>query len=127
MSGAMSDAGDAYEPAVGSTSSGTRDDAGVDGEIHRSEPAPTQPGTQDGPLLDMHDTTLTDQINGILAQTRADLGEESTDRYAEVLRQRFADTGIEVPDDRITSLAERASGGADSGDGAAAPDGTGSL
>lgn len=122
MSGTADDvegAGAAYEPAAGSEPSGTQDDAGVGGEIHRAEPEPTPPGTQDGPLLDTHDTTLSDQVEGILVQTRADLGEESTDRYAEVLRQRFADTGIEVPDDRMASLAERAAGRGSSGDGGA--------
>lgn len=76
-----------------------------------AEPPPeSSTGTQDGPLLAQHETTTTEQIDGILAQTRADLGDESAARYAEVLRQRFTDSGMAITDEQIADLAKQGSG-----------------
>ncbi len=63
------------------------------------------PGTQNEPAMDMHSTTDEDRIAGIVAQTRSDVGDAGEDRIADVLRQRFADTGIDVGDDRVRALA----------------------
>lgn len=61
--------------------------------------------TQDAPAMDMHGTTTEDRITGIVAQTRSDVGDAPPERIADVLRQRFADTGIDVGDDRVRALA----------------------
>lgn len=78
-------------------------------------PPEANTGTQDGPLLAQNQASTTDQIEGILAQTHADLGSESESRYAEVLRQRFDDASIELTDDKIRDLARRAGATADDG------------
>lgn len=81
------------------------------GEAHTDdEPAPAPvPGTQNAPAQDMHDTTAEDQIAGIVAQTRADVGDADESRIADVLRQRFEQTGIRVADDRVAALAAEVS------------------
>jgi hypothetical protein len=61
--------------------------------------------TQDAPAMDMHGTTDEDRISGIVAQTRADLGDAPEERIADVLRQRFTETGTDIGDDRIRALA----------------------
>ena len=53
---------------------------------------------QDEPVLEQNDATIQDQLDGIAAQTRVDLGDESHDRYEEVLRQRL--DGCRHPDHR---------------------------
>ncbi|MFL2001144.1 hypothetical protein [Microbacterium sp. A1-JK] len=69
------------------------------------DPTPvTEPGTQNEPVQDMHDTTDEDKIIGIVAQTRQDVGGKGERRIAEVLRQRFRETGVDVADDRIAAL-----------------------
>lgn len=68
-------------------------------------PAGGSPGTQDEPAMDMHDTTDEERVSGIVAQTRADVGDASEERIADVLRQRFTETGTDVGDDRIRALA----------------------
>lgn len=69
--------------------------------------APTagSPGTQDEPIMDMHEATDEERVSGIVAQTRADVGDASEERIADVLRQRFTETGTDVGDDRIRALA----------------------
>jgi hypothetical protein len=62
-------------------------------------------GTQDAPAMDMHPATDEDKIAGIVAQTRHDVGDKPESRIADVLRQRFADIGLNVGDDRIAALA----------------------
>jgi hypothetical protein len=62
-------------------------------------------GTQDAPAMDMHGTTTEERVDGIVAQTRMDVGDAPAERIADVLRQRFADTGIDVGDDRVRALA----------------------
>lgn len=46
-----------------------------------------------------------ERIAGIVAQTRADVGHQGVERVAEVLRQRFAESGIDVAPERVTALA----------------------
>jgi hypothetical protein len=75
------------------------------GAVADESPTAPAPGTQNAPAQDMHDTTDEDKIAGIVAQTRADVGEKDETRIADVLRQRFSDTGIHVADDRVAALA----------------------
>src|SRR5215207_2684062 len=80
-----------------------RSDAGVGGAVvDESSPSTGRPDdgeTQDEPTLEQNDRTTQDQLDGIAMQTRADLGNESQDRYEEVLRQRLRDTGISLSDE----------------------------
>ena len=69
-------------------------------------PAQAVPEQQE-PVLAQNDASVGEKVDGILAQTRVDVGSESVDRIAEVLRQRFHDSGISLPDDRIGELAQR--------------------
>jgi len=84
--------------------------AGVGGAIH-SESGDNPAGVQDEPVLEQNAATTQDQIAGIVAQTRADLGSETDERYAEVLRQRLEDAGIQMTDDDVQSLSGEASPG----------------
>lgn len=68
-------------------------------------------GVQTEPLMEQNVTTPTAQLDGIAAQTRADLGGESDERYQDVLRQRLVDAGISLTDDEVRSLARRAAPG----------------
>ncbi|QEW04168.1 hypothetical protein [Microbacterium lushaniae] len=63
------------------------------------------PGTQDAPAMDMHSATNEDRVEGIVAQTRVDVGDAPEERIADVLRQRFSETGTDIGDDRIRALA----------------------
>lgn len=75
------------------------------GAVSDETPAAPAPGTQNEPAQDMHDASDEDKIAGIVAQTRQDLGAEDQTRIADVLRQRFSDSGIHVADDRVAALA----------------------
>ncbi|WP_438354200.1 hypothetical protein [Microbacterium sp. CJ88] len=79
--------------------------AGTGGAIHPDARA-TSPSTQDQPAMDVDEAAVEDKIAGIAAQTRVDVGGEGAERIADVLRQRFADAGIEVSDDERARLAE---------------------
>lgn len=94
-----------------------RSDAGVGGAVYdeSEESRPDVPGTQNEPLLEQNDASTQEQLDGIAAQTRADLGDESQDRYQEVLRQRLADSGIQISDDEVSALAQRSAPGAGGG------------
>lgn len=93
-------------------SDGTRQSstAGVGGAIH-SESSDDPAGVQDEPVLEQNAATTQDQIAGIVAQTRADLGSETDERYAEVLHQRLEDAGIQMTDEDVRSLSGEASPG----------------
>jgi hypothetical protein len=82
-----------------------RSDAGVGGAVNRSDDAPRGEETQDEPVLAQNQATRQEKIDGIVAQTRVDLGGETDERYAEVLRQRFVDSGIEMTDEDRQRLA----------------------
>lgn len=58
------------------------------------------------PVLDQNPASDGDKIEGILAQTRVDVGSEDTARIAEVLRQRFTDAGIVVTDSQLADFAK---------------------
>jgi hypothetical protein len=96
-----------------------RSDAGVGGEVvDESSPASgpgSAEGTQDEPALDQNQRSTQDQLDGIAMQTRADLGDESQDRYEEVLRQRLRDAGIQLTDDDVRALAQRSASGGGGG------------
>lgn len=61
---------------------------------------------QNEPAMEMNETTTSEKIDGIVAQTRADHATDGADRIADVLRQRFADAGIDLSDDEISRLAQ---------------------
>ena len=92
-----------------------RSDAGVGGAVHHEggesdAPAPGE-AVQDEPVLEQNNATTQEKLDGIAAQTRVDLGDESHERYEEVLRQRLNDSDIQLTDDDVTKLARRSSGG----------------
>ncbi|MBZ4487694.1 hypothetical protein LQ938_02585 [Microbacterium sp. cx-55] len=79
-------------------------------DTEASSPHPGE--TQDAPLMDQHDASIDDKINGIVAQTRIDVPGADHDRIVDVLRQRFSDAGIGgVDDDRFAALAKRVAAG----------------
>jgi hypothetical protein len=61
---------------------------------------------QSGPAMDMNDTSTSEKIDGIVAQTRADHAADGPERIAEVLRQRLSQAGIDLTDDEITELSQ---------------------
>jgi hypothetical protein len=66
--------------------------------------------TQDEPAMDQHDVSIDDKIDGIVAQTRVDVGTLPRERIADVLRQRLSDAGITASDDHVDRLAARVAG-----------------
>jgi hypothetical protein len=90
-----------------------RSDSGVGGAVHHE--TDDSNGVQDEPVLEQNAATTQEQIDGIIAQTRADLGGESNDRYAEVLNQRLTDAGIQITDEDLQKLAGRATSGSGGG------------
>lgn len=62
---------------------------------------------QDEPVLEQNSASTSDKLDGIAAQTRVDLGDESHERYEEVLRQRLSDAEIQQTDDEVSDLARR--------------------
>jgi hypothetical protein len=63
------------------------------------------------PAMSQNDASTIDKVSGIVAQTRSDVGIESTERIAEVLRQRFEQSGIDLPDADVDELAQQISTG----------------
>ncbi len=61
--------------------------------------------------MDTHPTDDEARIAGVVVQTRADVGDASEERIADVLRQRFSDVGLDLGDDRIRALAAEVAGG----------------
>ncbi|MBM3715071.1 MAG: hypothetical protein FJW64_04925 [Actinobacteria bacterium] len=115
----MSDATRAPQPAEQPDGGAGAADS-VGGAVHDdrkmpAEPdtqvAPPRPGEQSGPMMDTHDTDDEARIAGVVVQTRADVGDKSEDRIAEVLRQRFSDIGLDLGDDRIAALAAEVANG----------------
>jgi hypothetical protein len=92
-----------------------RSDAGVGGAVHHESGDANAPAkgeaVQDEPVLAQNNATTQEKLDGIAAQTRVDLGDESHDRYEEVLRQRLNDSDIQLSDDDVSKLARRSSGG----------------
>ena len=63
------------------------------------------------PAMSQNDASTVDKVAGIVAQTRSDVGGEPTERIAEILRQRFEQSGIDLPDDEVDELARQISTG----------------
>ncbi|WP_144785969.1 hypothetical protein [Microbacterium sp. BH-3-3-3] len=81
----------------------------VGGAVHRDRKIET-PDEQSEPAMDTHPTDDEARIAGVVVQTRADVGDKSEERIADVLRQRFRDIGLDLGDDRIRALAAEVSG-----------------
>lgn len=73
--------------------------------------APIDPPEDGGPIMDQHPAPDVDKIAGIVAQTRSDVGTESVERIAEVLRQRVDDAGLDLSDGEIADLAQQVATG----------------
>ncbi|MBB2975953.1 hypothetical protein FHX49_001520 [Microbacterium endophyticum] len=70
-------------------------------------PAVDPATVQDEPVMDMHTATDDERIDGIVDQTRADVGDKSLERIEGVLRQRFEQSGMEFTDELLAELAQR--------------------
>ncbi|MDQ1085087.1 MULTISPECIES: hypothetical protein [Microbacterium] len=105
----MSDATRAPEPSTGPDGGAGAADS-VGGAVHR-DGKPSQPGEQSAPAMDTHPTDDEARIQGVVVQTRADVGDKSEERIADVLRQRFDDIGLDLGDDRIRALAAEVAAG----------------
>lgn len=88
----------------------------VGGAVHQESGSTTGPEeVQSEPVLEQNNASIEEKLDGISAQTRVDLGDESQERYEEVLRQRLTDADIQLTDDDVSDLARRASPGAGGG------------
>lgn len=63
--------------------------------------------TQDEPTMDQHAATDETKADGIVDQTRADLAGRDAEAVEHVLRQRFAQAGIDLPGDDIARRARQ--------------------
>lgn len=63
------------------------------------------------PAMSQNNASDLEKVTGIVAQTRQDIGTEPMERIAEVLRQRFDQAGIELPDSDVQELARQVSTG----------------
>jgi len=100
----MSDETRAPEPSAAPDGGASPADA-VGGAVHDESKLPSPEGEQTEPKMDLHPTDDEARIAGVVAQTRADVGGQSEERVADVLRQRFSDIGLDLGDDRIRALA----------------------
>jgi hypothetical protein len=98
--------------------SAQRSDAGVGGAVHEESGGSRSEEVQDEPVLEQNAASTQDKLDGIAAQTRVDLGDESQERYEEVLRQRLTDSDIQITDDEVSALARRSSPAGGDGGGA---------
>lgn len=93
------------EPQAAAEGAGAQPADSQGGALHDEAKHQHEPGTQDEPVMDMHETNDEERIAGIVAQTRIDVGGADESRIADVLRQRFTETGTRVAEDRIAALA----------------------
>ncbi|MDQ1135799.1 hypothetical protein QE410_000598 [Microbacterium sp. SORGH_AS 1204] len=105
----MTDATRTPEPSTGPDGGADAADS-VGGAVHRDH-KPSRPDEQSAPAMDTHPTDDEARIQGVIVQTRADVGDKSEERIADVLRQRFSDIGLDLGDDRIRALAAEVAGG----------------
>lgn len=70
---------------------------------------------QEEPKLDQNPASDGERLAGIVAQTRADLGEDDDSRVLAMLRQRIEDAGIDVSDALLSELVDKVRRG-DAGD-----------
>ncbi|MET0812811.1 MAG: hypothetical protein ABWY03_07135 [Microbacterium sp.] len=61
---------------------------------------------QSVPAMSQNNATDAAKIDGIIGQTRQD-GHQDHDAVVHVLRQRFEQSGVAVPEDRLDELADR--------------------
>lgn len=66
---------------------------------------------QDQPVEDMHEITDEGRLSGLLAQIRSDAQGTDAASIESHLRDRLADTGIELPDEEIARHAKEIAGG----------------
>lgn len=92
------------QPENAPVGSGAHPSDSYGGAVSDEAPAAPVPGTQNAPVQDMHEASNDDKIAGIVAQTRQDVGNKDDSRIADVLRQRFEETGVKVADDRLAAL-----------------------
>lgn len=71
----------------------------------REEHIDTGLAQQDATVLNHHDTTTRERINGIVEQTRQDMLGRDRDEIREVLVDRFRDAGIELRDTELDAMA----------------------
>ncbi|MBA8815289.1 hypothetical protein FHX48_000341 [Microbacterium halimionae] len=72
-----------------------------------NEPAVDPRNVQNEPAMDMHTSTDEERIDGIVDQTRADVGDKSLERIQGVLRQRFEQSGTAFTEELLVELAQR--------------------
>lgn len=88
----------------------------VGGAVHQESGSSGGPEeVQSEPVLEQNDASIDEKLDGIAAQTRVDLGDESHERYQDVLRQRLSDADIQLTDDEVSALARRSAPGAGGG------------
>ncbi|HEX5860043.1 MAG TPA: hypothetical protein VFY91_18185 [Microbacterium sp.] len=87
---------DADAPAAGGVNPGVATDHAAGGT-----------GTQDGPLEDMHTTTVDEKIEGIIAQCRQDYAGSPDMDLPLLVRRRLEDSGIPASDDDIRRIVAR--------------------
>ena len=64
-------------------------------------------GTQDGPIEDMHTSSLDEKIEGIVAQSRSDYAGSPDMDLPLLVRRRLEDAGITASDDDIQRVVAR--------------------
>lgn len=65
---------------------------------------------QDGPVEDMHEITEEGRLAGLLAQVRSDAQGADVATVERLLRDRLADTGVELQPDELTRHAKEIAG-----------------
>jgi hypothetical protein len=81
------------------------------GEAQRTPGALGTEQEQRLPAMAQNNAPDVDKISGIVAQTRQDVGTEPLERIVEVLQQRLAQAGVELPEHDIEELARQVSVG----------------
>ncbi|KZE88712.1 hypothetical protein [Microbacterium sp. TNHR37B] len=67
-------------------------------------------GAQTEPALAQNETTEDERLDGVVVQTRADLGGQDAATIEQALRSRLNDAGISMDDDEIAALARDLAG-----------------
>ncbi|MCC2031363.1 hypothetical protein [Microbacterium allomyrinae] len=86
-------------------------DTSTAGEAQRTPGALGTEQEQRLPAMAQNNASDVEKVTGIVAQTRSDVGTESLERIADVLRQRLEQSGVDLPDDDIQELARQVSVG----------------
>lgn len=88
-----------------------RDDGRETLTVGESQRAANGAREQNLPAMSQNNASDGEKIAGIVAQTRVDVGDQDDARIADVLRQRFSDSGIAVADDAFADLVRRVRAG----------------